>query len=93
MTTVQISGSGSPTSPWIDYGTDTAYVGTGDGKLYKISPVFGGGTPVVVSDTNWPVTVVTSGKSKILTAPTVDDSAGPNFHWGRQRLPVRDKPN
>lgn len=79
MTTVQISGFGSPTSPWIDYATDTAYVGTGDGKLYKISPVFGGGTPVVAADTNWPVTVITSGSSKILTAPTVDDSAGRIF--------------
>ncbi len=79
MTTVQISGAVSPTSPWIDYGTDTAYVGTGDGKLYKISPVFGGGTPVVAADTNWPVTVSTAAFSKVLTNPTVDDNAGKIF--------------
>ncbi len=79
MTTVQISGAGTPTSPWIDYGTDTAYVGTGDGKLYKISPVFGGGTPVVAADTNWPVTVSTASFSKVLTNPTVDDNAGRIF--------------
>ncbi|MGH9513430.1 MAG: PQQ-binding-like beta-propeller repeat protein [Terriglobales bacterium] len=79
MTTVQISGSGSPTSPWIDYSTDTAYVGTGDGKLYKISPVFGGGAPTVAADANWPVTVITAGASKVLTDPTVDDNAGRIF--------------
>jgi hypothetical protein len=79
MTTVQISAAGSPTSPWIDYGTDTAYVGTGDGKLYKISPVFAGGAPVVAADTNWPVTVSTATFSKVLTAPVVDDNAGRIF--------------
>ncbi len=79
MTTVQISGAGTPTSPWIDYSTDTAYVGTADGKLYKISPVFGGGTPVVAADTNWPVTVSTATFSKVLTNPTVDDNAGRIF--------------
>ena len=79
MTTVQISGGVTPSSPWIDYSTDTAYVSTGDGKLYKISPVFGGGTPVVAADTNWPVTVITAGTSKVLTNPTVDDNAGKIF--------------
>ena len=76
MTTVQISGSAnSLASPWVDYNTDTAYVGTDDGILYKISPVFGGGAPSVVSDTNWPVTVVTysgTGASKVLTSAVVD---------------------
>jgi hypothetical protein len=79
MTTVQISAAGSPTSPWIDYGTDTAYVGTGDGKLYEISPVFAGGAPVVAADANWPVTVSTATFSKVLTAPVVDDNAGRIF--------------
>jgi hypothetical protein len=77
MTTVQISAGHTPTSPWIDYGADTAYVGTDDGKLYKISPVFGGGNPTVVADANWPVTVAASGT--LLTDPTVDDSAGRIF--------------
>jgi hypothetical protein len=27
-------------SPWVDYQTDTAFVGTDDGKIYKISCVF-----------------------------------------------------
>lgn len=80
MSSVKISnGANTDSSPWIDYNTDTAYVGTDDGKLYKITPVFGGGTPAVVSDTNWPVTVVTSGSSNVLTDPIVDDNAGRIF--------------
>ncbi len=83
MTTVQISaGANTLSSPWIDYSSDTAYVGTDDGKLYKISPVFGGGTPVVVADANWPVTVATLGSGKIttvLSGPIVDNNAGRIF--------------
>ena len=29
-------------SPWVDYNTDTAYVGADDGNLYKITGVFNG---------------------------------------------------
>jgi hypothetical protein len=54
-------------------------VGTDDGKLYKISPVFGGGAPTVANDTNWPVTVVTSGSSNVVTDPIVDDTASRIF--------------
>ena len=80
MSTVKISnGANTDSSPWIDYSTDSVYVGTDDGKLYKISPVFGGGAPVVAADTNWPVTVVTSGSSKVLTDAIVDDNAGRIF--------------
>ena len=82
MTTVQISaGSDSISAPWVDYGTDTAYVDLDDGKLYKISPVFGGGAPVVAADANWPVTVVApaAGVSTVLTDPIVDDTAGRIF--------------
>ncbi len=83
MTTVQISGSGnSLSSPWVEYNADTAYVGTDDGKLYKIAPVFGGGAPSVVADANWPVTVVTyagAGASKVLTSGVVDPSVNRIF--------------
>jgi hypothetical protein len=72
MVTVKFSTtSDSNSSPWVDYNSDTAYVGDDGGKLYKIQPIFGGGTPVVISDTNWPVTVSTSA-SKVLTDPIVD---------------------
>jgi len=81
MTTVKISnGANTDSSPWIDYNTDIAYVGTDDGKLYKISPVFGGGAPVVANDTNWPVTVVATGlTSNVLTDAIVDDHASRIF--------------
>lgn len=81
MTTVKISnGANTDSSPWIDYNTDIAYVGTDDGKLYKISPVFGGGAPVVANDTNWPVTVVAAGlTSNVLTDAIVDDNASRIF--------------
>jgi hypothetical protein len=78
-TTAAFGSTGTASSPWIDYNTDSAYIGTDDGKLYKISPVFGGGAPTVVADTNWPVTVWTSGASKVLTDPIVDDVANRIF--------------
>jgi hypothetical protein len=57
-------------SPWI-----CADVGTDEGKLHKISPVFRGGAPLSPANTmTWPVTVVTSGTSNGLTAPTLDIS-------------------
>jgi hypothetical protein len=82
MTTlsIQTSATDSNSSPWVDYGTDTAYVGTDNGMLYKITPVFGGGAPALVSDaSNWPVTVSTNKYNTVLTAPVVDDNAGMIF--------------
>ena len=80
MTTLTISAAANTvSSPWVDYNNDTAYVGTDDGKLYKISPVFGGGAPALINDANWPVTVVTSGSSNVLTGPVVDSNAGRIF--------------
>ncbi len=38
-----------------------------------------GARPVVAADTNWPVTVVTSGSSNVLTDAIVDDNAGRIF--------------
>ncbi len=81
MTTLQISAAANTnSSPWIDYKTDTAYVGADDGFLYKITPVFGGGAPKLVTDAaNWPVKVVTAGTSKVLTDPIVDPNSGRIF--------------
>src|ERR1700681_269015 len=74
--TIETTATNSNSSPWVDYNTDTAYVGADNGLLYKITPVFGGGQPVLVNDpSNWPVTVSTQ-TIKILTAPVVDDTAG-----------------
>lgn len=81
MTTIQFSALASTnSSPWIDYTTDTAYVGADDGFLYKIHPVFRGGAPQLVNDpSNWPVKVVTAGSSKVLTDPIEDPNAGRIF--------------
>ena len=42
-------------APWVDYQTDTAYVGANDGKIYKITGVFRG-TPTLAGGF-WPVTL------------------------------------
>jgi hypothetical protein len=73
--TIETGATNSNSSPWVDYNTDTAYVGADNGLLYKITPVFGGGAPALVSTGGWPVTVSTE-PTKILTAPVVDDTAG-----------------
>ena len=75
--TIETSATNSNSSPWVDYNTDTAYVGADNGVLYKITPVFGGGAPALVNDSaNWPVAVSTNKYNTILTAPVVDDNAG-----------------
>lgn len=74
--TIETAATNSNSSVWVDYNTDTAYVGADNGLLYKITPVFKGGAPALVSDpTNWPVTVSTQANS-ILTDPIVDDNSG-----------------
>ena len=78
--TIETSATNSNSSPWVDYNTDTAYVGSDNGLLYKITPVFGGGAPALVSDpSNWPVTVSNNKFNNVLTAPVVDDNAGRIF--------------
>jgi len=76
--TIQTAATDSNSSPWVDYNNDTAYVGADNGLLYKITPVFGGGAPALVSTGGWPVTVSTQA-SKVLTGPVVDDTAGRIF--------------
>jgi hypothetical protein len=73
--TIETTATNSNSSPWIDYNADTAYVGADNGVLYKITPVFRGGAPALVSTGGWPVTVSTQA-NKVLTAPVVDDTAG-----------------
>jgi len=73
--TIETTATNSNSSPWVDYNADTAYVGADNGLLYKITPVFRGGAPALVSTGGWPVTVSTQA-TKVLTAPVVDDTAG-----------------
>src|ERR1019366_541053 len=80
MTTLTIESTAPNTnsSPWADYSADTAYGGADNGLLYKITPVFGGGAPALVSNADWPVTVSTQ-TTKGLTAPVVDTKSGRVF--------------
>lgn len=58
-------------SPWVDYTTDTAYVGADDGKIYKITGVFKG-TPALAGGI-WPITVSANIR---VTAPVLDNRLG-----------------
>jgi len=59
-------------SPWVDYDSDTAYVGTNNGKVYKITGVFNG-VPAIVVTSPWPVLVSTN---MHLTPPVLDSHLG-----------------
>jgi hypothetical protein len=65
-------------SPFIEYGTDTAYVGDDTGKLHKITPVFNG-TPAEVTTGGWPVTVASG---VILSPPVFDGGVSNNILVG-----------
>lgn len=58
-------------SPWIDYKTDTAYVGADDGRIYKITGVFNG-TPALAG-APWPVTISANVRA---SAPVLDNRLG-----------------
>src|SRR5690348_2141348 len=79
MTTLHvINSTDTNSSIWVDYASDTAYVGMDNGKLYKIKPVFKGAAPALVADSNWPVTV-SNQTNRILTDPIVDTFANRIF--------------
>jgi hypothetical protein len=62
-------------SPWVDYATDTLWVGADDGKLYKFTGVFRG-TPAEVIGSGWPVTVTGAFQQ---TGPVFDSTSGNLF--------------
>ena len=63
-----VANSDTRSSPWIDYGSDSAYVAADDGKLYKIHPVFTG-TPALVTTAPWPITIKLN---SVFTSPVLD---------------------
>lgn len=75
--------SGSPTvsnsAVFVDYFSDTGYVGDDSGKLHKFTPFFNGSLTEVTTG-GWPVTV-SSAATKILTGP-VFDSVSNNIFVG-----------
>lgn len=58
-------------SPWVDYDTDTAYVGAENGNIYKITGVFKG-TPTLAG-APWPVTISPNTR---VTSPVLDSVLG-----------------
>src|SRR5208282_5456067 len=72
IASVTLTGATTDTnsSPFMDYGTDTAYVGTDNGLVFKISPVFGGTPPTSVS------AFITIAGAPKLTGPVLDFSTG-----------------
>jgi hypothetical protein len=80
---LRITLNGSPTdtwsNPWIDYDSDTLFVGDDAGKLHRFVPVFNGtaGTPAVetISAGVWPVTLDASP----LASPVFDSGSGKVF--------------
>ena len=72
MTSLTLAAADSTTSaPWVDYASDTAFLGVDGGDMYSIFPVFGAGTPAVVA--GWPITV--SGGQR-LSPPVLDNRLG-----------------
>ncbi len=72
-------------SPWIDYQTDTAFVGTDDGKIYKISCVFTcalTAQPTVL----WSFALTPAGTGGAAAAPN-----GPVYDFPSGRLFVGDQ--
>jgi hypothetical protein len=72
MTTLSFSATVNSTtsSPWIDYNSDTAYLGADTGLVYKITGVFNG-TPTLAG-APWPVA---AGATR-LSPPVLDASLG-----------------
>lgn len=73
MTSLILSSTTTSTTsaPWVDYSSDTAYVGVNGGQLYKITGVFKG-TPALTGSP-WPVTV---SNGHHLSPPVLDNRLG-----------------
>jgi hypothetical protein len=73
MQSVTFSSTSNSTtsSPWVDYDSDTAYVGTDDGHVYQITGVFHG-TPAV-SGSPWPISLAANNH---LSPPVLDGNLG-----------------
>jgi hypothetical protein len=69
--TVDATATSTRSSPWVDYDSDTAYLGVDSGKIYKITGVFKG-TPALAGSP-WPITLSTNFR---LTPPVLDNNLG-----------------
>jgi hypothetical protein len=76
MTSTTIAAaSNTRSSPWVDYPSDTAYVGLDNGILYKITGVFKG-TPTLVTTVPWPITI---NLNSSFASPVLDNTTGNVF--------------
>ena len=73
-TTISATFASTRSSPWLDYQSDTLYVGLDDGKVYKVTGVFKG-TPTVAG-APWPVLTKLNA---ILSSPVIDTANGALF--------------
>jgi hypothetical protein len=75
--TIAFSGGAndSASSVFVDYASDSLYVGDDSGKLHKFTGVFAGATPAEVTTGGWPVTLSTSA----LAEPVYDATSGKVF--------------
>jgi len=70
---IYASATNTRSSPWVDYDSDTLYVGADNGTLYVVHPVFTG-TPMVQKS-------IAVGGTVILTSPVFDNTTG-NLYVG-----------
>jgi hypothetical protein len=75
MTTISLPASDSASAVFVDYSTDTAYLGDNGGSLHQIAGVFNG-TPTE-SGSPWPVVVSSSAQG--LRSPVFDSVTGNVF--------------
>ncbi len=83
--TLSATATDTLSSPWVDYQTDKAFVGTDDGKIYRISCVFTcgiGNNPVV----DWTFTLPVAGTGGAAATPN-----GPVYDFPSGRLFVGDQ--
>lgn len=73
------SANNTHSSPWVDYTSDSLYVGADNGQVYKFTGVFLG-TPTLVTTGGWPVTVNTTAVQ--LTGPVLDSPGTGNLFVG-----------
>ena len=83
--TLSLTASDTLSSPWIDYQTDKAFVGTNDGKIYRISCVFNcalNSNPAV----DWTYALPVAGTGGAAAQPN-----GPVYDYPSGRLFVGDQ--
>jgi len=66
--------SNTRSSPWVDYKSDTLYVGLDNGRLYKITGIFKG-TPALAA-APWPILIA---NNQVLSSPVLDSNTGRLF--------------